>query len=158
LAFYLGHASELFKIQSMNPNLSFDVAQILQTKGVPTKRTYATIYAIAVNKKSPNATAGFGVAGLLTAGDNAKNFAIALSLPPASRALLADRPTDPYLFTFFNSAVMSRSWADPNSTATDGVFSELIQNIVSSRYQTSDAINKAHGQLNLLIPAFQPPR
>ena len=156
LAFYFGRASELFKIQSMNPNLSFDVTSILQTKGAPNKRTFGAIYAIAVNKRSPNATAGFGVAGLLTAGDNAKNFATALSLPPASRALLSQRPTDnPYIFTFFDSAVFTRSWLDPNTKATDTIFSGLIQNIVSNRYQTNDAINKAHGELGLLVPAVQ---
>ena len=47
LAFYLGRASELFKIQSVNPNLSFDVAPILQTKGTNLKRTYGNIYAVA---------------------------------------------------------------------------------------------------------------
>ena len=43
LAFYLGRASELFKIQSVNPNLSFDVSSMLQTRGTNTKRTYGEI-------------------------------------------------------------------------------------------------------------------
>jgi ABC-type glycerol-3-phosphate transport system substrate-binding protein len=151
LAIYLGFASELFKIQSINPNISFDVSEILQTKNAPNKRTYAKIYALAVNKQSKNITAAFGVAGLMSSGDVNQNFATAVSLPPASRALLANRPTDPYLFTFFNSAVFSRSWLDPEKTASDNIFSEMIQNIISNRLSVSDAISRTQSQLDQII-------
>lgn len=149
-AFYLGSASELFKIESVNPNLSFDVTQMLQTRGTNTKRTYGKIYALAVNKKSTNLTTAFGVAGLLTSGDSAKKFAVAVSLPPASRSLLTSRPEDPYLFTFFNSAVITRTWLDPDTNGSDAVFSELIQNILSSKLSLGDAVNKAQNQLEFL--------
>ncbi len=154
-AFYLGRASELFRIQSANPNLSFDVTQMLQTKDAPAKRTFGQIYAIAVNKKSMNATTAFTVAGLLSSGDMAKNFAAAVSLPPASRTLVANRPKDPYLFTFFDSAVITRSWLDPNTKATDAVFGELVQNVVSNKLSSTDAISKTNSQLELLIPRQQ---
>lgn len=147
LAFYLGSASELFKIESTNPNLSFDVTDMLQTKGTNIKRTYGNIYALAVNKKSTNITTAFTVAGMLSTGDPAKNLATAVSLPPASRTLLANKPTDPYLFTFFNGAIVSRAWLDPDSTTSDSIFGELIQNILSNKLSVSDAVSKAQGQL-----------
>jgi ABC-type glycerol-3-phosphate transport system substrate-binding protein len=147
LAFYLGSASELFKIESTNPNLSFDVTDMLQTKGTNIKRTYGNIYAIAVNKKSANITTAFTVAGMMSAGDMAKNLATAVSLPPASRTLLASKPTDSYLSTFFNSAIISRAWLDPDLATSDAIFNEMIQNILSNRLSTSDAVAKAQGQL-----------
>ena len=150
LAMYLGHASELFNIESINPNLSFDVAQILQTKGTNVKRTYGNIHAIAVNKKSANLTTAFGVAGMMSTGDMAKNLSVALSLPPASRALLASKPTDPYLFTFFNSAIITRTWLDPNKVASNNIFAELIQNILSNKLSVPDAVNKTQGQLEFI--------
>lgn len=150
LAFYLGRASELFKIESVNPNLSFDVANILQTRGTNTKRTYGTIYALAVNKKSTNLTAAFGLAGILSSGDSAKSFSQALSLPPASRALLTEKPTDPYLTTFFNSAVITRTWADPDTKGSDAIFAELLQNILSNKLSLGDAISKAQTQLEFI--------
>ncbi len=150
-AFYLGRASELFKIQSVNPNLSFDVAGMLQTKGTNLKRTYAKIYAVATNKKSTNLTTAIGVAGLLSSGDTAKSLAQVLSLPPASRALLTTKPTDPYLFTFFNSAIISHSWLDPDPIVSNSIFAELIQNILSNKLSLADAINKAQGQMQSII-------
>jgi ABC-type glycerol-3-phosphate transport system substrate-binding protein len=151
LSMYIGFASELFTIQSINPNLSFDVSEILQTRNAEVKRTDGKIYALAVNKKSPNISAAFGVAGALSQGDPAKNFSIALSLPPASRVELSNRPTDPYLFTFFNSAIVTRSWLDPSKSDTDAIFLEMIQNIFSSKFSVSDALSRAQSQMEQLI-------
>ena len=152
LAFYLGKASELFNIQSINPNLSFDVTQIPQIKNSTAKRTYGEIYALAVNKNSASLATAFGVAGMLSQGENAKNFSVSLSLPPASKILLADRPVDnPYLFTFFDSALITRSWLDPDKAKSDLIFKELIENLLSNNLSIDEAVNKAQGQLELLL-------
>ena len=91
------------------------------------------------------------IAGLLTTGDNASNFAKAVSLPPVSRTLLAVKPTDPYLSTFYNSAIISKSWIDPSSVDSDAIFGELIQNILSNKLSVGDSINKAQSQFVQII-------
>lgn len=151
LAIYLGHASELFKIQSANPNLSFDVKQIFQARGVNNKRTNANIYAAVINKKSPNIPAALSVANIISWGTEAGNFSKAVSLPPSTRVLLSVKPTEPYLETFFNSAIISRSWLDPNYIKSDSVFREYLNNILSNKLEISVAINKANNQLDSLI-------
>jgi ABC-type glycerol-3-phosphate transport system substrate-binding protein len=151
LAFYIGRASELFKIEAANPNLSFDVTEIPQVKNVKIKRTYGEIYALAINKKSSNITSAISVAETLNQGEDAKNFGISVSLPPASKALLSDKPTDPYLFTFYNSALISRSWIDPDKEKSDLIFRELIENRLSNSLSVGEAINKAQNQLELLL-------
>jgi ABC-type glycerol-3-phosphate transport system substrate-binding protein len=151
MAMYLGRASELFTIQSTNPNLSFDVTEILQTRNMNTKRTEGDIYALAINKSSKNLSSAFGLAGTLATGDNAKGFATSLSLPPALKTILATKPENPYMQTFFNSALFTRSWLDPESKATDAVFDELVRNILSNKLSTTDALAKAQNQLELLI-------
>ena len=149
LAFYIGRASELFNIQSINPNLSFDVTTIPQVKDSTMNRTYGEIYAIVVNKKSADINLTLKIASMLSTGDNAKNLSASSSLPPVSRALLSSKPTNPYLFTFFNSALISRSWLDPNKSKSDSIFKDLIENILSNNLSMSEAINKAQGQLEL---------
>ena len=151
LAFYIGRASELFNIEGMNPNLSFDVTGIPQIKSSTTKRTYGEIYGVVVNKKSANPTSALGVASAMSAGDNAKALSVSTSLPPVSRTLLSNKPSDPYLFTFFNSALISRSWLDPDKSKTDLMFKDLIENILSSNLSVNEAISKAQGQLELLL-------
>jgi len=87
----------------------------------------------------------------MSSGDNEKNLAINLSLPPALRTLLSDKPTDPYMFTFFNSAIITRSWLDPNSAGSDAIFAELIQNILSNKLSVSDAISKAQSEFEQIV-------
>jgi ABC-type glycerol-3-phosphate transport system substrate-binding protein len=152
LAFYIGRASELFKIESINPNLSFDVTDLPQIKDSPTKRTYGEIYGVVINKRSSNLSSAFGVIGAFSQGENAKSLSVALSIPPTLRALLADKPTDnPYLFTFFNSALISRSWLDPDKEKSSLIFQELIENVLSNNLSVNEAIGKAQGQLELLL-------
>lgn len=151
LAFYIGYASELFKIESINPNLSFDVTMIPQTKGMNTRRTYGNIYTMVVNKKSKNLTSAFGVSSLIVSPDFLKKLAINTSLPTAFRSLLAEKQTDPYLSTFFDSAIISRSWLDPNKESTDSIFKELLENSLSNNLSVGEAINKAYNQLDLTL-------
>ena len=152
LAFYIGRASELFNIESINPNLSFNVTEIPQIKDSTARRTFGKIYAVVINKKSKNLASAFKVAEELSKGDIAKSLSVGASLPPVSKALLADKPTkDPYLSTFFNSAIIARSWPDPDNIKSDSVFKEMIENILSNNLSVSEAISKANRQLQLLI-------
>ncbi len=152
LAIYLGYASELFNIQSINPNLSFDVSPMLQNSPEDNKRTYGKIYALAVNKNSKNIASAFEVSTLLAQDEKVKDLSVTFSLPPASRTLLADKPVDKsYLFTFFNSALITHSWLDPDSSKTNLLFSELIQNILSNKLSIANAIFRIQGQLNQII-------
>ena len=152
LAFYIGKASDLFSIQSINPNLSFNVNQIPQIKNSTTKRTFGDIYAIVVSNKSSNQTSAFQVASDLSSTDNAKSASVSASLPPASRKLLSEKPSyDPYLFTFFNSALISNSWPDPDKVRSDSIFKELIENVLSNSLSVDQAINKAQGQFEQVI-------
>jgi ABC-type glycerol-3-phosphate transport system substrate-binding protein len=151
LAFYIGYASELFKIESVNPNLSYDVTMIPQTKGANLKRTYGNIYTIFISNKSKNLTSSSGVASLIKDSSFLKELGIATSLPTATRSLLADKPTDPYIATFFDGAIISRSWFDPDNKQTDQIFKELIENSISNRLSVGSAIDKASNQLTLLL-------
>lgn len=151
LAFYIGYASELFKIQSVNPNLSFDVTTIPQTKGTSIKRTYGNIYTLVANKKSKNLASALGVGTIITAPDFLKELGIRTSLPTATRSLLVEKPADPYLMTFFDSAIIARSWLDPDKEQSNSIFKELIENSLSNKLSVTDAISKASSQLDLIL-------
>lgn len=151
LAFYVGYASELFKIKEVNPNLSYNVAVVPQTKGVNIKRTYGEMYSVVVSKKSKNLDSAFGVANLMIGQDFLKELSIRTSLPTASRPLLASKPDEAYMQTFFDSTIIAHSWLDPDNKATDAIFKELINNSLTNKFSTSEAVNKASGQMDLLV-------
>lgn len=152
LAFYLGRASELFRIESVNPNLSFDVTSVPQTRGTLVNRTYGKIYGLAISSKSANNTTAIGVLGLITTPENLKLISTSFSLPSVSRTILTTLPQDPYLYSFYRSAITVRSWLDPDSELTDKIFSELISNVLSNKLTGVGAISKAHDEIKALLP------
>ena len=151
LAFYIGYASELFKIESVNPNLSFDVTTIPQTKGMNISRTYGNIYTIVASKKSKNLTSALGVASMYTAPDFLKQLSINMSIPPTTRTLLSSKPEDPYLSSFFDSAIISHSWLDPSNSDTNSIFKDMIDNSISNKLSVGEAIDKASSQIDLIL-------
>jgi maltose-binding protein MalE len=152
MAFYIGRASELFQIEKMNPNLSFDVSKMLQVKGATVEKTFGEIYALVINKKSTNLTTAFKVIGLLTNEDNAKDVSSALSLPPVLKSLLAKKPVEnAYLHTFFDSALISRTWLDVDKKQTNLIFQDMVENTLSNSMSPSQAVSKASDQLSVLL-------
>ena len=151
LAFYFGYASELFVIQQKNPNLNFDVVEIPQIKDSRFKATFGKINALAIAKNSQNLSTAYVVANLLTRQDFIKELSVILSLPPARRDLLSIKPNNPYADIFYNSALISRGWLDPLKEATDIIFKNLVEDIVSGRLSVNESISKADGELWLLL-------
>lgn len=155
LAFYIGNASELFKIQSANPNLSYNFSMIPQTKGINIKRTYGDMYVLVINNKSKNLASAYGVANLMIAPELLRELAISNSLPTASRSLLNEKPKEPYLQSFFESAAVSHSWLDPDREKTDSIFRELIENSFSNKLSVKNSIDKAFNQIDLIVRTYE---
>ena len=142
-AFYIGRASELFNIQSKNPNLNFDVATLFQTKGSTRPITYGSFIAIATLKSSPNPVAGYAALMLLSSHDGVDILSKSLSLPPARRDLLLVPQQSPYTSVFFRAALSTFSWADPNPNATEKIFRDMINTVNSGANNATTAIYEA---------------
>lgn len=151
LAFYIGHASELFEIEEINPNLSFDVTEMFQIRNEKNKIVAGDIYALAINKNSKNLQGAFGTAFTLISPDYTDKFAKALSLPPATRQNLLENPTDPYLYSFYKSAISLRTWLDTDKEATDDIFERFVENLISGRVASRDAVGRLQSEMDLTI-------
>jgi ABC-type glycerol-3-phosphate transport system substrate-binding protein len=152
LAVYFGYASELAIIKAKNPNLNFDVTKIPQTKGSTIKATFGRMNAIAISKASKNSATAYTAAGSLTSADFLGKISIALNLPPARRDLLAKKPATPaYMSTFYDSALIARSWLDPSPKDTDLLFKTIVEDISSGRLDVSQAIRKGADSLDQLL-------
>lgn len=147
LATYFGFASELGDIRAKNPNLNFDVAPLPQLAAGQNRVTYGKIHAFALAKsvKDPNAT--FSILSLLTSKDALKTWGNISGLPPVRRDLLAENPTDPYLAIFYDAALTSRTWVDPDPIATGNIFQSMIESVISSRETLFQAVERAGREL-----------
>jgi len=148
LVFYFGFASELLTIQSQNPNLIIDIRKILQMRDAKTEATFGRIYGFAVSNRSKQPAVAFQIVNLLVNPVNSLSLAQSTGLPLVRRDMLAVPPISPYqLKTFYESAIISRGFADPNSSLTDKTFKEMVESVANNKATISQAVSEANSKL-----------
>lgn len=151
LAYYLGFASELSQLRGKAPTLNFGVARVPQSRVSGSTRTIGRLYGVSISRGTANPAAALTAAAKLVANESAAFLSQVLTLPPARRNLLSQRPTDAILPVFYDSALQSKSWIDPDDAATDKIFRDMIDSVTSGRSRTSEAVNKASRELEALM-------
>lgn len=151
LAIYFGLASEARTIALKNPNLNFDVSAIPQVKELPTRMTYADVYALAIPKTSPNAQMALSVAADLANGANTLALVAPTGFAPMRRDLIASGNTDKWNVVFYDSALNSRSWIDPDDEATTELFRTMVEDVISGLSNADDAVSDANSELRRII-------
>ncbi len=139
-AFYIGRASELFTIQSLNPNLSFDVTTMFQPDGATRPLTFGLFSGAGIVKNTPNFNAAYSVLGTITSKEFTEYLSSVTALPSTRRDLLLAQQTNPYVQIFFKSALSSFGWPDLNPVKTEGVFRDMIRTVNSGRSSASQAV------------------
>ena len=54
--------------------------------------------------------------------------------------------------TFHDSALLSNNIYDLDPEKSDEIFQDIIENVVTGRFDASEAVNQANDQLELLVP------
>lgn len=150
-AYYIGFASELDTLRNKNPNLNFAIAPIPQSRVSGKIVTLGLLRGVAISRGSRSPGAALSVAMKLVSKENALALSQILALSPARRDLLAERPSDPALSVFYDSALQSKGWLDPDDSATDAIFREAIESVTSGRARTIQAVGQAHDEVEALI-------
>ena len=150
-AYYLGFASELKALRNKNPTLNFSVSLVPQSRVSGKIITFGSLRGVAISRGSRNTAAALTVATKLVSKEVALFLSQELLLPPARRDLLSQKPTDTAMSVFYNAALQSRGWLDPDTLATNIIFREAIESITSGRARTVEAINKADREIEVLI-------
>lgn len=155
LALYFGYASEYKSIKLKNPHLNFDIAVVPQVGSSATKITFGRISGVAIVAASKNQAGAFRAATLLSGSGVVSGMGTLTGLPPVRRDLIAVRPTDAVSSIFYDSALISRAWYDPNPSETSSIFMNMIENVNSGRNSMNEAISIAHSSLSKLIQDYQ---
>ncbi len=150
LANYFGLASELDTIRNKNPHLNFDVALVPQQAG-DKRQTFGRFYGVAVLRSSKKLSSSASAAMMLASQTYAKKMSDALGVIPVQRAILASGTSDPIRTVFYDSALISRSWYDPDSVATANIFRGFLDEIIAGQSPTFQAISAANKKINLFF-------
>lgn len=151
LAVYLGYASEIAIIRKRNPNLNFDIAQVPQVRNFTHKTTFGKIGGMAVLKTSPSKMQATFVAQIFASAEVAKIIADSMSIPSPHRAGLSGLVKDPNIQIFNASALISKTWSDPNSAQTDTIFQTAIDSVLSGQAVVGGAVSRANIELSALL-------
>lgn len=148
LGMYIGFASDIFSIQQKNSNLNFDVTYIPQIRNAQKKTTFGHMYALAIVKQSKQIAGAFLALDALTEALALQSLEAVTNLPPVRRDLLVNAPSDAFRIVFYNSALFSRSWIDPNPKESSNTFRVMIESITSGQSLQGEALNNADQELN----------
>ncbi len=152
LAIYFGFASEIGLIQRMNPNLNFDIALLPQVEGSNANITYANIHALAIPISTTNFQAAYSVAGQFANGSLAAPLSFVSGLSPVRRDLLAPGSSiTKFTDVYYQAAIQSRSWVDPDRERTNKIFGDMIENVLSGLKDYPKAISDADTELKSLL-------
>lgn len=151
LSNYIGFASEIRSIRAQNANLNFDIALVPQVRTGARSATFGTMVGLAVPKGAQNPNGAVQIAIALTGDAALKLVSDATGLAPTSRALLSERPSDPFKVIVRDAALQSRAWFDPDPGETERVFKNMIESVASGRLRVSEAIGVADQELSNLL-------
>jgi ABC-type glycerol-3-phosphate transport system substrate-binding protein len=152
LAIYFGFASELTDIQDKNPNLNFDVAPIPQLSETSNKTTYGSMIGVAILKTAKNIGVTYEAVRSLSDQKRVNLLSESLKLFPARRDLLSIRQTDRFSPVFYQSALQSKSWFDPDSNSTDKIFRDMIVSLSSKKnLPSSTAVDEARAKIRSIL-------
>lgn len=146
LAIYFGKASEYNSIKLNNPHLNFDVALIPQRDDSATRITYADVIGISVLKASPKLSTATKVMYVLTNQQYSKSISAPLNLPPLRRDNLSSGASDPVQSVFYNSAIISKTWYDPDAMASNDIFRNVVNSIISGKDTALSALRNAQAR------------
>ena len=151
LVFYFGFASESSKIRNKNPNLNFDLTFFPQPKSADVIVTFGKMWGLALLRNSRNAADALSDIMAITSAGPVARWSGGTGLPPVRRDMLTASPSDPYQSVFYNSAVRSRGWFDPNPSRSALVFQNMIESITSGESEAGSAVETAGRDIEALL-------
>jgi len=154
LATYFGYASEFADIKNKNPNLNFDVALMPQARDSSSAATLGYMLALSILKTTKNSAAAFHAIGLFTSSDSIAYLSTLTNLPPVRRDLIAAGAPSGAQSSFYTAALQSKGWLDPDTSATETIFKNMIESVTSGQDAPSEAVNSGSAQLSEILRAY----
>jgi ABC-type glycerol-3-phosphate transport system substrate-binding protein len=150
-AFYIGYSTEFDMILTRNPNLNFAVAVVPQSRSSRSQRGYGQMKGWAMSKISKNIPGAYLV-GLTLANPEFSQFAAEkIGYASPVRANLSQKREQPFDVILQKSAIIAKSWLDPDPDATEVIFSDLILRAGSDPNSAQTALTRAHASITSLL-------
>ncbi|MFM2424336.1 MAG: hypothetical protein RLZZ70_727 [Candidatus Parcubacteria bacterium] len=148
LVLYFGKGSEARDLESQNPNLNFDIAEVPQGATATIRRTYGEFYGLGIMRASDNKQGAYLALQLLGGSQFATAWANNLGMAPAHRQTLLAGSNDTYGRIIYTAAISARGWLSPAPSQVDTIFTEMVEDVLANRRRSADAANDAVGRMS----------
>lgn len=156
LGLYFGYASEAETLRKKNPNLNFGVGLVPSQNGATSRTTYGTMTGIAVIKRSANPTQAIAMAQTLINKDVIAGFlSINAQYAPARKDMLVDSVESALKTTISRSAIISKSFLDPDPVQTNVLFKKYIDQINSGQATPDQILTPGESLLKSILEKIQ---
>lgn len=158
-AMMVNYSYQIPTIRAKNPRLNFAIAPLPQLdQADPRFRvTYASYWAFAVSRQSPNPVAAWDFVRFLTSADSARAYLKQSGYPPARTDLIPEFKNNPFTGVFAEQALIARTWHQPDNRVVDRVFAEAMDDVVAGRDTVEDALRRAAEQIQAAANALRVP-
>lgn len=141
LVFYFGYGSEGREIERLNPNLSFDIAEVPQGASATVRRTYGKFYGVSLLRSTDNVTGAYNVMGALASVQLSTALASSLNMVPTLREAITAGSNDSFGRFTYLSAPITYGWLNPDINATNSIFADAVRNVSENRSDLPNAVN-----------------
>lgn len=153
VAVIFNYLSSLERVKNINAFLDTGVSPMLQASGAASDINYANYHGLAVSRQSRVQNWAWDFVVYTTTNPiTAEMYANAAGRPPALRTLIGKKAGDPDLGVFAGAALTARSWVQPSGDRAREIFNGAIQDVLSGRTNSSNALKQAEGRINQLFP------
>jgi multiple sugar transport system substrate-binding protein len=155
-AMMINYSYHLPTIKAKNPRLAFAVAPLPQN--VDSKIVnFASYWPFAVANTTKAPAAAWTFVRFLTSNQAATQLNEAQNVPPARKDGVVQLQRDPELGVFAEQALSATSWPRIDITATDKIFAEMVDSVVTGVATVDQALQRGQDRLNQLYKSNAQP-
>ncbi len=136
-------------IKSKNAFLNLGIAPMPQLAGASQPINQADYWGLAVTNQSQNSAWAWDfIINVASKSEIADAYSQATGESPALRSLVSKYIDDPKIGVFASQALTARSWGEPDKSALNQIFSNMIESVLNGRLTQSQAISQAEEEIN----------
>lgn len=150
MIFSYGYQAEI--LRQRNPFLNFAIVPMLQKSVDGDIVNYADYWGFAIAKSSTQTeAANLFTIFTTTSGTAQTNYLNRTNRSPALRSIIRNVTQDPELRIFAGQALTANSWPQPDASAVESIFSEMIDLVITGRLPADRALRQGDEKVTELL-------
>ncbi len=150
-AFLYSYSYTAATLKQKNPNLNFDVAETPQPNLDNPNVNFANYWGEVVSKQSKNPDYAWDFIKFMSSKDSLDKYYAKHKQPSSRKDLISLQIQDPEIGVFADANLTAKSFYKPNQPKMDGIFAQVIDNVILNGIKPEEALSRATQEAAALI-------